>query len=132
MSILQLGGEEIYRDSKNPSKAPTSITIAADLNRYREIEVFGCTNEWIRCSCRLFKPDKSGSVYVWNQCHFSMQAQNISGGHVYQRWTNWTISQTSSGAKFTPEHYMETDFGDTGCSTYGGSGIQIVRISGWV
>lgn len=45
MSILQLGGEELYRDGKKPAKAPSAIVMAADLNRYREIEVFGCT--WI-------------------------------------------------------------------------------------
>ena len=131
MSILQLGGEEIYRDDERPAKIPSAIAVPADLNRYREIEVFGCTDEWIRCSCRLFKPNGAGTIYVWGQCHFVLQAQNSSNGHVYQRWTNWTITQTSSGAKFTPEHYMETDFGDTGCTTYGASGIQIVRISGW-
>ena len=131
MSILQLGGEEIYRDNEKPPKAPTSITIAEDLDRYRELEVFGCTNEWVRCSCRLFRPINAGSTYVWDSCHFVLQAQAISSGHVYQRWVNWTISQTASGAKFTPEHWRETDFGDSGCSTYGGSGIQIVRISGW-
>lgn len=131
MSILQLGGEELYRDNERPARAPSAITIAADLNRYREIEVFGCTNEWIRCSCRVFKPDSSGAVYVWDRCHFVLQAQNISGSTVYQRWTNFTISQTASGAKFTPDHFMETSFSGSGCSTYGDSGIQIVRISGW-
>lgn len=131
MSILQLGGEELYRNSATPAKAPTAITIAADLNRYREIEVFGCTDEWVRCSCRLYKPDKAGTSYVWNNAYFSMQAQNISGGHVYQRYTVWTISQTASGAKFTPSSFMETNFGGSGCSTYGNSGIQIVRVSGW-
>lgn len=128
MSILQLGGEELYRNGAKPAKAPSAITIAADLNRFREIEVFGCTDEWLRCSCRLFRPEGSG--YVWNQLNFSMQVQNISGGHVYQRYTVWTISQTASGAKFTPASFMETDFGSSGCSTYGSSGIQIVRVSG--
>ncbi len=132
MSILQLGGEELYRNGAKPAKAPSAITIAADLNRYREIEIFGCTDEWIRCSCRVFKPDNSGSVYVWDQCHFVLQAQNISGSTVYQRWTNWTISQSASGVTFTPDHFMETSLSGSGCSTYGDSGIQIVRISGWV
>lgn len=131
MSILQLGGEELYRNSTKPAKAPTAITISADLNRYREIEIFGCTDEYIRCSCRLYKPDQASTSYVWDDCYFSLQAQNIADGYVYQRWTNWTISQTSAGAKFTPEHYMETSFSGSGCSTYGDSGIQIVRISGW-
>lgn len=131
MSILQLGGEELYRNDMRPATTPTAITISADLNRYREIEIFGCTNEYIRCSCRLFKPTKAGTVYVWNYCYFVLQAQNISDGAVYQRWTNWTISQTATGAKFTPDHFMETIFSGSGCSTYGDRGIQIVRISGW-
>ena len=131
MSILQLGGEELYRDNAKPSKAPTAITIVADLNRYREIEVFGCTNEWLRCSCRLFKPSQAGTSDVWDNCHFVMQAQNIAGDKVYQRWTNWTISQSGTSIKFTPDSSMETDFGDSGCSNYKGLGIQIVRISGW-
>lgn len=131
MSILQLGGEELYRDNKKPAKAPTAITIAADLNRFREIEIFGCTDEWIRCSCRLFKSSQAGTTDVWDQCHFVLQAQNISDGHVWQRWTNWTISQSASGVKFTPVSSMETNFGDGGCSSYEGPGIQIVRISGW-
>ena len=134
MSILQLGGEELYRDNERPARAPSAITIAADLNRYREIEVFGCTDEWIRCSCRLFKPSNAGTVYVWDQCHFALLAQNISDGQVWQRWTNWTISQSASGVKFTPISARETDFGDSGCSTYGAVenvGVQIVRISGW-
>ena len=131
MSILQLGGEELYLDNEIPAKIPSAITISADLNRYREIEVFGCTDEWIRCSCRLFKPSSAGMIYVWDQCHFVLQAQNIAGGKVYNRWTNWAISQSGTSIKFTPDHYYETCFNGTGVETYGDSGIQIVRISGW-
>lgn len=132
MSLLQLGGEELYRKDQKPAKSPSLVTLTADLNRYREIEVFGCTDEWIRCSCRLFKPSSAGTSDVWDMCHFVLQAQNIAGGKVYNRWTNWTISQSGTSIKFTPDQYYETCFNGTGVETYGSSGIQIVRLSGWI
>ncbi len=132
MSLLQLGGEELYREDQKPAKSPSPVTLTADLNRYREIEVFGCTDEWIHCSCRLFKPSSASTSDVWDMCHFVLQAQNIAGGNVYNRWTNWTISQSGTSIKFTPDQYYETCFNGTGVETYGSSGIQIVRLSGWI
>ena len=109
-----------------PGIAPVTVKGSGSLSEFACLEVYGSTNEWKRCYCKVPRDRDKG----YNKMCFTLMAFNGSGANAYIKMTDFEITHDSTNWSIVPLAYNEMSTGGNVLEAIGPSIVRVVGVRG--
>lgn len=116
----------LWDTTNQPAVAPSTASGKQDLNAYKYLRIYGCTSEWRRCYCEVPKPANN----TYHNLAFTLSAFNGSGGNVYVKRTDYTVTCSASSWSIAPNAWYEVAASGSASKVNSGIGPSVVRVVG--
>ena len=117
----------LYNRTSQPDTAPVSISGTGNLNEFARLKVYGCTGEWRRSYCEVFK----NADGTYHNARFTLSAYNGYSYDAYVKMTDFRVDVANASAwSMVPQSYNEISAHQSSTFTNTFIGSSIVRVVG--